>query len=116
MQETKTETIDIEWNGQPNKVVIKRLTFGDRMTIRKESRTTKFVGGMQQVEINEDRYVFLLLKYGISSAPFNQNSPEEIKNIDGLLIQEIVDKIEKFNTLNEERKKESPTPSSSDTQ
>jgi hypothetical protein len=111
--EAKMQVMEIDWNGKPEKVVIKRLSFGERMTVRKDSRTIKFAGGIQQTEVDEEKYVFLLLKFGVESAPFEVKNQQDLKLIDGVLIQDIADELEEFNKTSKDKKKESETRSSS---
>ena len=51
----KTKEIPIEWEGKKEIVTIKRLTFGERAKLRKECRSLKFVGGVQSIEIDEEK-------------------------------------------------------------
>jgi len=107
----KTKEIPIVWERMEGKekkvtneiVTVKRLTFGERAKLRKECRTLKFVGGVQNVEVDEEKLMIKTLIYGIAKAPFNLDD-KTISNLDGNLGENIYTEIDSLNTLDEKKK------------
>jgi len=107
----ETKEIEIEFNGKLETVVIKRLTYGERAKYRKESRKIFWIGGVQKVEVDEERQAIAALKYGIKSAPFNHEDDNAIRNLPGNIGDMLFQEIDSFNSLDEKKSKSSETPS-----
>jgi hypothetical protein len=95
--------IPIEWEGNKDVIVIKKLNAGDMQQIRKQSREFKVVGNNVIPKLDMDNYQLLTLFKGIAKAPF-KIAIEDILRLpvsfwDGLFVE-----IQKFNNLSEEKK------------
>lgn len=99
----ETKKIEIEWQGNPAIVEIKRLTYKERLDLRRKSRVITNVGGRQQIEIDDNRYAVESWKLSIVSAPFELKD-EAIMGMDGALAMKIEEEIEEFNRLSPEKK------------
>lgn len=101
----QTKEVDIVWNGKPEKVVIKRFTFGEFAKLRKEVRKITWQGSTQHMDIDEEKLLIRTLLYGISNAPF-QIDENTIKNLDKTTGEKLYNEIDSFNTLDEGKKNE----------
>jgi len=102
----KTKIIPIEWEDKPETITIKRLSFGERLELRKKCRKIVTRGGTTQAEIDEKRLAIESFKIGIANAPFDHTNESVILKLDGALAEKLEAEIEKFNRLDEGKKNE----------
>lgn len=95
--------IDIKWEGKPETVTIKRLTFGDSLNLRKECRKITTVAGQTRAEIDEKKLAVESFKVAIVKAPFPLNE-QSILDLDKMLAEKIEKAIDEFNSLDEGKK------------
>lgn len=99
----KTKDINIEkyW-GSPAKVTIKRLSFGDICDIR-DSIPINMLGNTQSARPQIGQMGIMTLQRGLLIAPFIKESGkptiEELRNIDGILGDFLVDEINAFSDI-----------------
>jgi sporulation protein YlmC with PRC-barrel domain len=106
----KFKEIPIEYEGKQETVTIKRLTYGDKLAITRKSRTVKFVGSVQDVRIDEEKYAIEIIRLGIMKAPFPLTD-EGILGLDMNIGDMLLNEIEKFNGVSKEKKSVSATQS-----
>lgn len=102
----ETKNIEINYKGRPEVVEIKKLTFGEKASLRKKCRKISFTGNRQNIDIDEEALMLNTLVYGIKSAPFNHTDINTIKNLDGDIGEKLYTEIDKFNTVSEGKKNE----------
>ena len=79
-----TKEIEIQWNGKPEIVVIKRLNFGEKNRLQDEATDIKVVGTQTIAKVSIAKINELSLLKGITKAPFSvdlatiQSLPVEI--------------------------------------
>ena len=100
----ETKEISITWQGRPETVTIKRMTYGERLKLKRLCRKILFVNNVQKVELDEERMGIEGLRMGIKSAPFKLDEAS-IKELPGDLAEMIYGEIDSFNTIDEEKKK-----------
>jgi len=71
---------EIEWNGKKEKVVIKRLTFGERNDLWEQIAKIKVIGTQQVVDLKHGKMRELSILNCLVKAPFKK-SLEEIRNL-----------------------------------
>jgi hypothetical protein len=105
-----TKEIDIEYDGKPAKVKIKELTFGELNYISDATNTIKFIGKEPQVTTSLGKMKVTTLLKGIVDAPFPHATEGDIENISARLGNKILQEIESFNAIPEEKKDVSDGP------
>jgi len=79
-----TKEIEIQWNGKPELVVIKRLNFGEKNRLQDEATDIKVVGTQTIAKVSIAKINEISLLKGIIKAPFSvdmatiQSLPVEI--------------------------------------
>lgn len=101
--EVAKKEFEIDWNGKKEKVMIKRLTFGESNDLQDEVTAVKMVGTQRILELKQGKMKTLLVKKCVVSAPFKLDiaTIRDLPNTVGELIHNEVDK---FNTLDLEKK------------
>ena len=64
------KTIEIDWEGRMQPVVIRRWSFGEKLSITKEATTLTAVGNAVQRSVDSKAFTFGVMKACIVSAPF----------------------------------------------
>lgn len=96
--EPEKREFEIEWEGKKEKVVIKRLTFGERNDLWEEVAKIKVVGTQQVVDIKHGRMREIAILKSLMKAPF-KISAEDIRNLPAQLGDLIYKEVDEFNTL-----------------
>ena len=99
----KTKVLELEYEGNMTKFTIKRFSFGDRTYIEDESCPLKQVGKEMRAFPDKALAKQLTVLKGLANAPFTISLPE-IKNLDGVLGEQLYLEIEELNKLPEEKK------------
>ena len=96
----------IDLNGKQEKVVIKRLTFGEKADYENATTKLQVVNGQPKVDINRSEMKILALMYGIESAPFKKDR-ETIRNLPIEVGELLYKEIEDYNTFDVQKKVDS---------
>lgn len=76
----ETMSLDIIVNGKPEKIILKKLSSGERSKITSSCTKTKYLAGQPQIDVNNAEIESALLSAAIVSAPF----PSDIAGIKAL--------------------------------
>lgn len=92
------KVVEIEWNGQKEKVVLKRLTWGEMNKLMAEViGKLKVKGGdLPELDIDIVKWRELLLLYSIKSAPFSVDI-ESIRNLPAEIGEKLYREAEELN-------------------
>jgi hypothetical protein len=99
----ETISIDLVVNGKTEQVVMRKLNSGVRGKIRSSCTKTKFLGGQQQITINDAELETQLIQAAIVSAPF-PHELEDIKSLPGDVVDYLMTNWSQFSTPTAEKK------------
>ena len=87
----ETREVEIEWNGEKAKVVLKKLTWGEKSAVLKEAMgKVKIIGGeVPKIEIDPVALMEGLLLRSIKEAPF-EIKREVIRSLPSELVEELI--------------------------
>lgn len=109
-RKTRVREIEIDWEGKKEKVVIKKLTYGERAEY-----VEKFMNvGMHNVDISIAAMQVQAIIASTHTAPFPINEDYVRYELDGDVGEIVYDAIESFNKLNSDTTKNSDGPSSTE--
>ena len=104
-----TEEFEVDWNGKKENIVIQRLTWKERRTVRKACRSMNIINNVPHEKIDEDKYSLMMIRMCVIDAPFDPKDENAINNHpDGTVIDYILQRVEKFNTPDEGKKNQAP--------
>ena len=94
----KTKEIEIEWNGQKAKVVLKKLTWGEKSAVLREAmgKITVLGGETPKIEIDPVALMEGLLLRSIKEAPF-EIKREVIRNLPSELVEDLITAAQELN-------------------
>ena len=98
-----TKTISIDWEGKEEKVVIKRLTYGEKAEFEDATTEVTVVNGQPQVKIKRGEMRILPLLFCIKTAPFNVDRTT-ISNLPPEVGETLYKEIEEFNSFDIKKK------------
>jgi len=97
------QTIDIEWEGKPAKVVIKRLSWRQKVKLENMMSKVSLKGNNPDVSFDTEVYKVNLMLLCIKEAPFPVTD-EGLDNLDVNEGDKIFDAIEAMNTISDKKK------------
>jgi len=95
--------IEIDWKGEKAKVIIKRLSFGERNDLIDQFMKMRLVGSQTVTEISYKEMIELALLKSIKSAPFTIDR-EGIRNLDPEVGDQIYAEVDALNRLSQIKK------------
>jgi len=112
MQKTREIEIPVEFmedDWKSNKVVIKRMTFGEQMRVRDQATNIKIKGKEVDGSVNQEIAFVSTLTLSITKAPWKINDNAVIRDLDGALGNWLLKQLDGFNTIEEGKKNSSET-------
>ncbi len=101
--------LEITYNGNKESVTIRKLTWGERNSILRESIQTKLVGKEPHVSVDNFRMQELTIQKAIVSAPFNHQKIEVIRDLPVEIGDYLFKEIDAFQGVNHEKKESGNT-------
>jgi hypothetical protein len=96
--------IKISWDGRDETVVIKKMSYGEKETLREESADIRMVGNVMQTIIKPARFAFLAIMKSVELAPWKVKDIQVIQDLPAEIGEFIYDEVDKFNKLSPEKK------------
>jgi hypothetical protein len=106
----KTKDIPIEWDGKPDKVTIKKLTFGEINDIKQKAVVIRVVGNVPSATVNQKTLHEESIMKSLVHAPFTIGL-KAVQDLDGETGEELWDECNEFSHISQEKKPKSPGPS-----
>lgn len=98
----KSIEVEIQWQGRPEKVVMRRLTFGEKNKLAEESTNIKIIGGMPHTTVSISAMKELGVLKGLVTAPFPINL-ESVRQLDPEIGERLFEEFQKLNDLEEKK-------------
>ena len=102
--EIEKKELDIEWEDRKEKVIIRKLDYGEDGDITSQSLQTKYIGTMPQVTMDTVKFRQLYLWKSLMKAPFKFDTFNDILRLPKKLAKILEKEIINFNELEEEKK------------
>lgn len=102
LQEKKE--IDIEWEGKPAKIVIRKIDRAIYREVRGQSQKERVIGKSIQTDINGELFRDMMITRAVASAPWKVGIIEEVGRLPPRFVDELFVLVMEFNELGEEKK------------
>jgi hypothetical protein len=99
----ETKEVPIQWDGREEKVVIKKLRFGEKMDLDQESSDVRMVGTVKQAIVKPGTYALLAVLKSLVTAPFKIDI-QSVRDLPDDIGFKIYEEVEKFSNLSNEKK------------
>lgn len=97
-----TKEVQIDWQGRPERVVLKRLTFGEKNRLAEESTEIRLIAGQPNAKVSISAMKELGLLKSIITAPF-PITLEQIRNLDPDTGELLFNEFQSLNNLDEKK-------------
>ena len=99
--EIPKELMESDW--KTNKVVVKRLTFGEQMRIRDDATKINLKGGEVKGTVNQEIAMVSTIVKGVIEAPYKIGDASIVRDLDGAFGQWVLGEVQDFNKVSEKK-------------
>lgn len=97
--------ISIEWDGNPEKVVIKQMSNEELSFCRRQANEVRLIGKETVVKFDQELFKDLVIQKGIFSAPFKPDL-SDIRKLNPAFVNALANEIVAYNKLSDEKKED----------
>jgi len=96
--------IKIRWDGREEIVVIKKMSYGERETLREDAADMRFIGNTFQTVIKPAKFAFLAIVKSVEKAPWKIGDVQAVMDLPSEIGEMIYGEVDKLSKLSPEKK------------